>query len=140
MRSAMAERPDWPADWLVPDWPVDDRVRAFVTTRAGGVSGGAHASLDLGGGTSGGDPREVAENRRRVLQHLPAAPAWLHQVHGSDVLRVREAPSPVTAETHREDLPVADAAVTDVPGVPLAVRVADCLPVFLAARDGSAIG
>jgi YfiH family protein len=137
----MADRPAWPSDWLVPDWSVDDRVRAFVTTRAGGVSSGAHASLDLGGGASGGDARAVAENRRRVTQHLPAPAAWLQQVHGAHVLRVHAAPATVASQTQEsEALPVADAAVTDVPGVPLAVRVADCLPVFLAARDGSAVG
>ena len=36
--------------------------------------------------------------------------------------------------------PVADAAVTTVPGVVLAILTADCLPVVLAADDGSGIG
>ena len=30
-------------EWLVPDWPAPARVRAFVTTRAGGVSEGEYA-------------------------------------------------------------------------------------------------
>ncbi len=36
--------------------------------------------------------------------------------------------------------PVADAAVTSVPGVVLAILTADCLPVVFAAADGSEIG
>jgi len=138
---AMPDRAAWPSDWLVPDWPVDARVRAFVTTRAGGVSRDAHATLDLGGGASGGDAHAVAENRRRVGRHLPAPPTWLHQVHGTDVLRV-EAPPAFDAANPQDSraLPVADAAVTRVPNVPLAVCVADCLPVFFASRDGSAVG
>ena len=37
-----------PHDWIVPDWDAPPGVRAFVTTRAGGVSDGGHASLNLG--------------------------------------------------------------------------------------------
>ena len=118
-------------DWLVPDWPVAARVRAFVTTRRGGVSAGPYATLNVGGaGSPADDPGAVAENRRRVAQHLPQPPTWLHQVHGVDV---------VTLAAPRHDAPVADAAVTRAPGVPLAVRVADCLPVFLADRAGTVV-
>ena len=137
----MHERADWPLDWLVPDWTVDRRVRAFVTTRAGGASSGAYATLDLGGGAAQGDPQAIAENRRRVGAHLPAPPRWLRQVHGNGVLHVDAPPAHDASHAFDADaLPVADAAVTRVPGVPLAVRIADCLPVFLAARDGSVIG
>ena len=119
-------------EWIVPEWPVARHVRAFVTTRDGGVSGGAYASLNLGGGGStADDPAAVAENRRRVVRHLPQAPQWLQQVHGTDVVAV-DAPA--------SHAPVADAAVTRRRDVPLAVRVADCLPVFLADRAGTAVG
>ena len=33
-------------EWLVPDWDAPPRVRAFVTTRAGGVSKGAYATMN----------------------------------------------------------------------------------------------
>jgi len=36
-----------PVEWIVPDWPAPGRVRAFVTTRAGGVSAGDYASMNL---------------------------------------------------------------------------------------------
>ena len=51
-----------PREWLVPDWDAPARVRAFVTTRAGGVSSGEFASMNLGGG-GGDDPAHVARNR-----------------------------------------------------------------------------
>src|SRR5205085_2789914 len=35
---------------------------------------------------------------------------------------------------------IADAAVTDVPGLPLAILTADCLPVLFAADDGDEVG
>lgn len=37
-----------PADWLVPDWPAPAGVQALCTTRAGGVSQGPYASMNLG--------------------------------------------------------------------------------------------
>jgi YfiH family protein len=62
---------------------------------------------------------------------LPAAPRWLKQVHGVAVADL-DALSP-TSE------PVADAAVSARPGAVCVVRTADCLPVLLAAADGSAV-
>jgi YfiH family protein len=60
---------------------------------------------------------------------LPAEPRWLQQVHG-------------TAVALDGDLgePVADAAVSTVPGTVCTVLTADCLPVLLAASDGSVVG
>ena len=133
-----------PAGWLVPHWHVSPRVRAFVTTRGGGVSTGEFASLNLGRGMDDAacdDAAAVDENRRRVIAHLPAPPAWLRQVHGRSVVHVD---MPAGAEPHASSvtrgLPQADAAVTHTPHVPLAVLVADCLPVILAARDGTSLG
>lgn len=121
-------------DWIVPDWPVPAQVAAVVTTRNGGVSTGRYASLNLGAASAtracGDAPDAVAENRARLRALLPAEPAWLAQVHGT---AVHDADMPT------RDGPIADAAVTHTPGVVLAVQSADCLPVLLADRDGTAI-
>ena len=121
------------SDLIFPDWPAPPNVKAFFTTRAGGVSTGAHASLNLGAHV--GDASEhVAENRRRVRELLPAAPVWLNQVHGVNVIH---------AETRvgATDRPAeADASVTSARHVPCAVLVADCLPVLFCAEDGSRVG
>lgn len=125
-------------DWIVPQWPVPSSVQAFVTTRNGGVSVGLRASLDLGNASGrGATPEEtaaMAENRRRVAAFLPAAPHWLEQVHGADV-RIVHGRDAMDAPPPR-----ADAAVTRDADVVLAVRVADCMPVLLAAVDGSVVG
>ena len=71
------------------------------------------------------------------LAGLPSRPHWLRQVHGTGVLRFDAPPVGTVAAV---DEPEADAAVTDVPGVVLAVLTADCLPVLFAARDGSEVG
>lgn len=115
---------------LVPDWPAPAGVRACMTTRRGGVSAGAYASLNLGAHV-GDDAAAVAANRHR-LRHalaLPAEPAWLEQVHGTNV-----------ATLPRKAQAAADAAVTFAHGHVCAVLVADCLPVFLASRAGDRVG
>lgn len=88
--------------WIVPEWPAAARVRALMSTRA----------------TTDVDLRAA----------LPAEPAWLRQVHGTNVIQM---PS-----TEREG----DAAVTRSAGVVLTIRAADCMPVLLTDDAGSVIG
>jgi YfiH family protein len=117
-------------EFIVPEWPVPANVRAAMTTRKGGVSTGRYASLNLASHV-GDDAGSVAENRRRLRAALalPAEPAWLPQVHGREVATL---PGALPA--------AADAAVTLARGTVCAVLVADCLPVFLASRDGDRVG
>jgi YfiH family protein len=117
-------------DILRPDWEAPAAVAAAATTRAGGVSTGAYAALNLGAHV-GDDPAAVAENRRRLAEalDLPDEPAWLAQVHGTRVVAARPGGTPAEA----------DAAVTREPGVVCAVLTADCLPVLLASRRGDEV-
>lgn len=115
-------------DWIVPDWPAPASVRALVTTRTGGVSAGAYASLNLATHV-GDDPAAVAENRRRLRAHLPAEPLWLSQVHGTTVSRAEDAVEGVEA----------DAAFTRRAGRVCAVLTADCLPVLLCNDVGTVV-
>jgi YfiH family protein len=124
---------------IEPDWPSSARVRAAFTLRAGGVSGAPYDSLNLGAHV-GDAPDAVAENRQRVraLFGLPAEPAWLQQVHGTDVADL-DAPAPPVVASVSGSLR-ADAAVTRAAGRVCVIQVADCMPVLFAARDGSAVG
>lgn len=119
-------------EMIVPDWPAAGRVRAAMTTRAGGVSEGGWASLNLGM-RCGDDPAAVAENRRRLAARLPAPPVWLKQVHGVAV-------ADADAARARNEEPEADAAVARSSGTVCAVLVADCMPVLLADEGGSVVG
>ncbi|HTY48827.1 MAG TPA: peptidoglycan editing factor PgeF [Steroidobacteraceae bacterium] len=123
---------------LRPEWPAPPRVRSAFSLRSGGVSGPPWDSLNLGIHV-GDDPGAVAQNRRRLREWLalPAEPTWLSQVHGARVAVLGADGSLAAAAA---GLPVADAAVTRLEGVVCAIQVADCLPVLLAARDGSVIG
>jgi YfiH family protein len=113
------------------DWPAAPNVHAFTTLR--GPAGDSVAPFDRFnlGMRSGDDAETVAANRwmlERALD-LPSTPRWLRQVHGNAV-----------AIDPGVDEPEADAAVTRVPGVVLAILTADCLPVVFAADDGSEVG
>jgi len=114
-------------------------VEVAFTSRLGGVSGGAFASLNLGAMTD--DRREhMLANRRLAVAAAGGDPegatmAW--QVHGSDVREVDGRPAPgVFTDPGREDFPQSDGLVTSLPGRTLVLLTADCLPVAIAARDG----
>jgi len=117
--------------WIEPDWAAPRNVRAFVTTREGGVSSGEFASLNLGTG-SGDDPAHVARNRLIVRERLPAMPRWMKQVHGTGVADLDALGD--------DDVPVADAAVVSSPGRVGAVLTADCMPLLLSDRAGKRVG
>ena len=116
--------------FLHADWPAPPGVQALTTLRHGlGISAPPFDHFNLGARC--GDALEaVAENRRQLAAALalPSPPRWLRQVHGIAV-----------AVEPEEDEPEADAAVTTTPGRVLAILTADCLPVVLAAKDGSEI-
>ena len=116
-----------PGGWLVPEWPAPSKVRAFVTTREGGVSEGNYASMNLGT-SSGDDSGKVARNRLIVREHLPRVPRWMKQVHGTTVADL--------SALGERDVPVADAAVTRPGGEVAVVLTADCMPVFFTDRAG----
>jgi YfiH family protein len=115
------------------EWRLPAGVRAAFTTRLAGASAAPWDSFNLAAHV-GDDPSHVAVNRARLreLLGLSTEPAWLQQVHGT---RVASADEPFL------DGPpvVADAAVATRRGAACVVMVADCLPVLLATRDGSAI-
>lgn len=116
--------------FLSPTWPAPPSVRAAVTTRAGGVSTGAYATLNLGAHV-GDDPSAVAENRRRVREALKLSvePTWLNQVHGTNV---------VEAGAYAEP-PTADASFARSPGAVCVVLTADCLPVLFCDDAGTCV-
>lgn len=102
--------------------------------RAGGVSTGHYASLNVGLGSD--DAREaIVENRRRAVAAVApgAALVTVHQIHSAEAL-VAAAPWPDDAR------PRADAIVTDRPGLALGILTADCAPILLADEEAGVIG
>lgn len=87
-----------------PDWPAPPNVRALMTTR---------------------NTSDV-----EVKSALPAAPAWLKQVHGTTVVDLSKYPAGAEG----------DAAVSRVKNSVCTIKVADCMPVLLAEERGEVIG
>jgi len=117
-------------------------VDAFVSARNGGVSASPYASLNLGLGVED-DPAAVLENRRRLFSafDLPLERSvWGEQVHGDGVAVVAIGDAGRGSVDQGSRVPQADALVTDVPGMPLCVTVADCTPVFLYDPGRAAVG
>ncbi|MDL4771004.1 peptidoglycan editing factor PgeF [Actinomadura xylanilytica] len=111
---------------------LGDGVGAGFTGRAGGVSTAPFDSLNLGGAV-GDDPASVRDNRARAAAGLgvdPGRTVWMRQVHGAEVAFV----------TAGAEIPPVDAIVTTVPGLVLAVLVADCAPVLLADPVAGVVG
>ncbi len=104
-------------------------------TRAGGVSEGAYASLNLGFAV--GDLRErVEENHRRLAGAVGAALDALHtvkQVHGDRVVEVGAGEG---SGTLRPPAGEADALWTERPEHWVAVGTADCVPILLVDPEG----
>ena len=117
------------------------RVRVGFTSREAGNLG-LHVDDELGGGMDASMVRTL--NHRAALEEaLGAGPFfYLNQVHGVEVARPEDyapasyapgTPAERTVERARaiaKLAPVADAAVS-VEGRPLAIMVADCIPVVL---------
>ena len=102
-----------PPERIEADWPAVPGVQAFFTTRALGDVKSARVRESLAG-------------------IVPSVPAWLKQVHGTAVAEA-DAIAPGV-------VPEADASFTLRREKVCAIMTADCLPVLLAACDGSAVG
>lgn len=117
-----------PIQVIHPNWPAPSHVKALQTTRRGGVSTGAFASLNLGAHVND-DPIGVAANRQMLSAYLPSEPVWVNQVHGVEVIDAAASSC----------LQNADASFTTKPNVVCVTMTADCLPVLLCDKKGSVV-
>lgn len=117
--------------YIIPNWPAPASVRAYSTTREGGVSHDPYSSFNMGLHV-GDDPKDVQANRSHLKKiiHLSTEPYWLSQVHGTVVLSLNQ------SET--ASLP-ADGSVTSVRNKACVVMTADCLPVLLCDQRGTCV-
>lgn len=120
-------------------WQGPAGVVAFFSGRQGGVSEGPYASLNLGFAT-GDDHSAVIENRRRLCAAVGADPARTvqsRQIHGA-VVRLAD-PLPGGFLDPHQHLSAADGLFTTEPDLALVALSADCVPIVIAALDGSSV-
>lgn len=118
------------ASYICPNWPAPSSVRAYVSTRIGGVSRVPFDGLNLGLHVQD-DPVAVMQNRQLFASYIdmPNSTTWLNQVHGTDVVSLP-----------CESLPdSADAASSSSVNQVCAVLTADCLPVFFCNQAGTQV-
>ncbi len=97
------------------------------TDRHGGVSEGNYTSLNLGDHV--GDSLQSIAKNREIISEKFGATQYMNQVHGNRVAVIEE----VT-----DEVPTADALITGIPGITLAVMVADCIPLILSSKHSVA--
>lgn len=116
-----------------PNWPVSKHIKAYSTTRLGGISKTPYDSFNLGFHTD--DQLESVTHNRNLLKKildLPAEPIWLSQVHNNHVIQADQI-------NPNEKHPEADASYTHQKNIICAVLTADCLPVFLCDEDATCV-
>lgn len=92
----------------------------LFTDRRGGSSLGVYESLNLALHV-GDDPAVVAANRQVI-----GSAQFMNQVHGDEI---------VIIDSVSSDTPTCDGLITTKPSVPLAVMVADCIPLLLISKE-----
>lgn len=115
---------------IAPNWPLSQRIKAFTTTRKGGVSQGDFAGLNLS--LSSSDRREdVLANRERLREtfKIPGIHFSLTQIHSNLCV-------PILPEWNGAG---ADAAYTSELNQPAMILTADCLPILISNRQESVV-
>jgi len=122
-------------EFIYPDWPAPDNIKAAATTRIGGFSEAPLDSFNLGLHVND-DPVLVNRNRDLMAESLslPGIPVYLNQVHGTDAICADD-----FSGVSGTEAPAADACWSADNNV-IAIMTADCLPVLFASKCGSVIG
>lgn len=119
---------------LIYDLPASQgRVVAFSTTRGGGCSTGAYASLNCTAYT-GDNPACVERNQQLLRDMLPYPPQELvipYQTHGTSCLTIDETYLNASAEQKQKMLQRVDALTTNHADICLCISTADCIPVLI---------
>ncbi len=92
---------------------------SLFTDRRNGASLAPYESFNLA--VHVGDNPQAVHSNRQSLALTTASLQFMNQVHGDDVVEI----------TELIDDPTCDGLITTVPGLALAVMVADCIPLLL---------
>lgn len=117
------------------EYSLDNRVRAFSTTRKGGVSTGNYSSFNISYYCND-RLKNVQENRNRLslLLDIPSERIIVpRQVHLTAV-------QAVTSHTKNTDLEDIDAVITNERQLCIGISTADCVPILLYDTTKQAIG
>lgn len=115
------------------EYSIAKGVRAFSSTRQGGVSKGAFCAFNINE-FCGDNPDDIAHNRLLLAAELGIAPEHIimpHQVHEARSLVVDQAWFQLSPEERRQSTEGYDAIMTQECNLCIGVSTADCIPVLL---------
>ena len=118
---------------MINEYNIAEGVKAFTTTRKGGVSQGNYGEFNINE-YCGDNPQHVAENRKLLAGQLGIATDHIlmpHQVHGVEVRQIAGEFLSMPVNIQKMILEGVDALMTDLKGVCIGVSTADCIPVLL---------
>lgn len=114
-------------------YDLSDDVKAFSTTRHGGVSEGNYASLNIN--EYCGDSKANTDANRLLLANELGIDAnhiiMPHQTHGVESRIIGEEFANLPDDVKKMLLEGVDAVMTNIPGMCIGVSTADCIPVLL---------
>lgn len=126
---------------MIKEYTVAAGVKAFSTTRKGGVSQGNYGEFNINE-YCGDEPQNVAENRRLLAAELGIDTDHIimpHQVHGVEVRNIAGEYFSMPENIRKMVLEGVDAVMTDQQGVCVGVSTADCIPVLLYDEEHHAV-
>ncbi|MCK5243528.1 peptidoglycan editing factor PgeF [bacterium] len=126
--------------WTIPGFEQRGCRVAFFT-RYGGVSTGKTRGLNLGLNTED-NPANVLKNRQNAFHagsFGPYLPVVGNQVHGKKISLVDRHSAGKGWEAKRATIKKNDGLMTKTPGLPLAVSIADCLPILFMSEKKKAV-
>lgn len=112
---------------------LSDDVKAFSTTRHGGVSEGNYASLNINE-YCGDSKANTDANRLLLANELGIDTNHIimpHQTHGVESRIIGEEFATLPDDVKKMLLEGVDAVMTNIPGMCIGVSTADCIPVLL---------
>lgn len=114
-------------------YDLSDDVKAFSTTRHGGVSEGNYASLNIN--EYCGDSKANTDANRLLLANELGIDAnhiiMPHQTHGVESRIIGEEFATLPDDVKKMLLEGVDTVMTNIPGMCIGVSTADCIPVLL---------
>lgn len=119
------------------EYALGPALRAFSTTRQGGVSRDNYASFNINA-YCGDEADSIQQNKQALCDELGIEPQRLimpHQTHTACVRVVDEAFFASSAAEQQAALEGIDALITDQARLCIGVSTADCVPVLLADKD-----
>lgn len=126
---------------MMKEYTIADGVRAFSTTRKGGVSEGNYGEFNINE-YCGDAPENVAENRKRLANELGVTQDRIvmpHQVHGVEVRQIAGEFLSLPDNIRKMVLEGVDAVMTNQKGLCIGVSTADCVPILLYDEEHQAV-